>query len=672
MRLRIQTYSPLPDLKAWFVPDVQSVPGTIHDLKEALCSRFQALKERHYHGQDLILLLEDFELLNDSPFSAVRDGDLICVKLSPFSQVDDVRTEVEHEISRDRKRKRSSSGVGLMPGRPARTLMIPPSAKKVAVKHIDSSGESGSESDSSSASSTSSSSSSSSQSASSSSSSPSSSSDSSSPPKPLPSKNTKASTIPISSSTIPHVPPGLGKPSTQSRNLRRRRKLMYLKEESAHGNVILTPASKRGTAEAIRHPLGSVRERPSDSGTLTVPPDPRTVPLPASPPQTMLASTSTANAGPAAHKITSTSTPTTKKGRNRRDRDGPASDVASALSNAFELNAKTGIYAPGTLLENNGADPSVAGGGTYITQEQLMMGSLRNKNKKKGFKQSMANPIPQKIIFTNDVIGPPSQTVAGASTQAQSGSNPAQDSDMLVDIPSTSYSALASSSAAPAAASYKPRLVPPSELQELGQLPSNMFVTSVDVEAGIWNEQKPSKKRKGKKNQSQVDDYDGEWYDDSTQMDEMSFTTTQRGQFDDADAPVNLPYSDADAEASLKSEAFDWSRAEKHWKDCVVLNNVGQLAVGNLVGWQGLAINPRTFSPEVLLTVARVVALPPGPIDGSPAIIVRHLKRHGASQAAFAFGLSAGEEGDDNDDEEVEEVIKWPEALTNQWRLINS
>jgi hypothetical protein len=88
MRLRIQTYKPLPDIKAWFIPDVQSAPASVYDLKEALCFRFQALKARKFSGKDLILLLDDFELLNDSPFSAVRDGDLICVKLSSLSQVD--------------------------------------------------------------------------------------------------------------------------------------------------------------------------------------------------------------------------------------------------------------------------------------------------------------------------------------------------------------------------------------------------------------------------------------------------------------------------------------------------------------------------------------------------------------------------------------------------------
>jgi hypothetical protein len=94
MRLRIQTYNPLPEIKAWFIPDVQNA-ASVYDLKEALCLRFQALKARKFSGKDLILLLDDFELLNDSPFSAVRDGDLICVKLSPLAQVEDVEMDIK-------------------------------------------------------------------------------------------------------------------------------------------------------------------------------------------------------------------------------------------------------------------------------------------------------------------------------------------------------------------------------------------------------------------------------------------------------------------------------------------------------------------------------------------------------------------------------------------------
>jgi len=81
MRLRIQSYSPLPDVKAWFVPDVQNVPESILDLKNSLCRRVHAFKEGGVHASNVALFVEEFELLDDCPFGAVRDGDLVCVKM---------------------------------------------------------------------------------------------------------------------------------------------------------------------------------------------------------------------------------------------------------------------------------------------------------------------------------------------------------------------------------------------------------------------------------------------------------------------------------------------------------------------------------------------------------------------------------------------------------------
>ena len=82
MRLRIQTFSPLPELKAWFIPEIHDADETVFDLKELLCKGTPQLRANQIHAQNLILLLDGFELLNDSPISAVRDGDLIIVKMA--------------------------------------------------------------------------------------------------------------------------------------------------------------------------------------------------------------------------------------------------------------------------------------------------------------------------------------------------------------------------------------------------------------------------------------------------------------------------------------------------------------------------------------------------------------------------------------------------------------
>ena len=119
----------------------------------------------------------------------------------------------------------------------------------------------------------------------------------------------------------------------------------------------------------------------------------------------------------------------------------------------------------------------------------------------------MANPLPQKIIFTSNTT---------ASVSQPPPSLPAQDKSM--DVPSISPGTI------------QPRLIPPSEIQELGQLPSNMFVTSVDVESDIWSDHKK-----------------------------------QTLEF---------------------SKPFDWDRLERLWEECAVLEKLEQLVVGCLVGWK--------------------------------------------------------------------------------------
>ena len=95
MRIRIQTFSPLPELKAWFIPEIQDAHETVFDLKELLCKGIPQLRANQIDARYLILLLEGFELLNDSPISAVRDGDLIIVKMLQRTKeyVDEPRTQ---------------------------------------------------------------------------------------------------------------------------------------------------------------------------------------------------------------------------------------------------------------------------------------------------------------------------------------------------------------------------------------------------------------------------------------------------------------------------------------------------------------------------------------------------------------------------------------------------
>jgi len=92
-----------------------------------------------------------------------------------------------------------------------------------------------------------------------------------------------------------------------------------------------------------------------------------------------------------------------------------------------------------------------------------MMMSLRNKNKKKNFRQLMDKPLPPKIVFTELENTP-------VSSEPPHVGSPIHVKDSVPSVKCAS-------------------LIPPSERDDL---PSNIFVTSIDVEEGMW----PKNKRK--------------------------------------------------------------------------------------------------------------------------------------------------------------------------------
>lgn len=106
----------------------------------------------------------------------------------------------------------------------------------------------------------------------------------------------------------------------------------------------------------------------------------------------------------------------------------------------------------------------------------FLMASLQNKNKRRGFKHALTQGVPAKILFSD-------------------ASQPAADASMDVDADARVVEAALALEPQRSSSRAQPRLVPPSEKQERGLLPANMFVTSVDVEEGLW----PAKGKKKKK-----------------------------------------------------------------------------------------------------------------------------------------------------------------------------
>jgi len=90
-----------------------------------------------------------------------------------------------------------------------------------------------------------------------------------------------------------------------------------------------------------------------------------------------------------------------------------------------------------------------------------MITSLRNSNKKKGFKASMQQAYQlggRRIVFGNTLVDT-------ASPAIEENPSPMQQQN-------TKHQ------------SFTPRLIPPSERTDL---PTHVFITSVDVEAGLWS-----------------------------------------------------------------------------------------------------------------------------------------------------------------------------------------
>lgn len=145
------------------------------------------------------------------------------------------------------------------------------------------------------------------------------------------------------------------------------------------------------------------------------------------------------------------------------------------------------------------------------------MMSMKNKNKRRGFKNNTAS-APSRVTF--------------------------QDDDHVVVAPSQPQ-----------------RLIPPSERD---QLPPRLFVTSVDVEAGMWprdDEQKWDRKQK------------------KVQRDAYGHSEEQ--------ADVKLEYGEMpEDEGTSTALDVNFAALENAWVTAPVLGNRSALAIGSIVGWQ--------------------------------------------------------------------------------------
>ena len=230
--------------------------------------------------------------------------------------------------------------------------------------------------------------------------------------------------------------------------------------------------------------------------------------------------------------------------------------------------------------------------GDHGEYADLTMASLSNKNKKKGFKNAMGKQVPPKIIFSEQVDSNPN--VNGR-----------------VQAPAL-------------------RLIPPSEKQEKGLLPPNIFVTSVNVEEGM----RPSKKSK-----SVIPD---------TKRSETPSVGHVAGEFDRVAIQARW-----DSLGLVTSMTGLPAGTIVGWKVCPTLSLEQGRNGRNELTYQALGINPVTITPEVILHVGTVVGCD-------------------ENQVTVKFEDWTGVRlGPEEDVEEVEESHEWGEVV-GQWRIVSA
>ncbi|PFH49131.1 hypothetical protein AMATHDRAFT_5165 [Amanita thiersii Skay4041] len=300
----------------------------------------------------------------------------------------------------------------------------------------------------------------------------------------------------------------------------------------------------------------------------------------------------------------------------------PIEKVANSQSNLGpEAYTPTSRIPQDTL--NQAATASRTPNGTFDnTNGEIMMASLRNKNKKKNFRQTMSAPALRKIVFDDDET-----TQAHASLPSGSVFVGADSIPVSRGATDKSQGQCSSDSA------Y--RVIPPSELAAQGLLPSNIFVTSVD-----FGKQPKNKKRK--------------WT-----RDEIVATYEDNDEDKFADADVSLPYGDDDEGEVAKDNypQFDWEGAEACWDQYKKITALDDIQARTIVGWKELAINPSTFTPEYMLSAGHVEEL----VDEK--VIIQRIWRPG-TEASAAFGIGGEEEGTEEQEYNIESI------LSLGWRVI--
>lgn len=267
--------------------------------------------------------------------------------------------------------------------------------------------------------------------------------------------------------------------------------------------------------------------------------------------------------------------------------------VTVGTANATPLGPKIPQHLTTNDNDNNIVDRSQSEERLSTRNGELMMMGLSNKNKRKGFKRSMATVQPSKIIFDDEAVDPSSSS----QTSATPGPSTLKRKEASINALSTASSSRPEPTLSRRGSALNlPRLVPPSEKQELGLLPDRMFVTSIDVEEGMWQ------KKGGKKLQhsGKTDRYSEQAvYEDrsGTSYPKAKYGWVKGGQ--EHEDNIVLPYDEEGAAALVrgveqaetrdrKDDLMIWAKAETEWDTLPVYRHgqTARLPPGSVVTWK--------------------------------------------------------------------------------------
>ncbi|KAJ3806345.1 hypothetical protein F5876DRAFT_69035 [Lentinula aff. lateritia] len=269
----------------------------------------------------------------------------------------------------------------------------------------------------------------------------------------------------------------------------------------------------------------------------------------------------------------------------------------------------------------------------------LTMFSLGNKNKKKGYKYALAPPTSQKKVFS---VPDSSDALQEVEAEADVLNEPLPSPSILTSAPENPLARQA-------------RVIPPSELQSLGKLPKNMFVTSVDVEEDLWYKSSSKKKKKQQRLEHWEEDY-------TNTVREKPHDDQMRSILDHGLAEEHLlsPISETvlaanDLDAEDSKSMLIWSVVEQNFETFPQVS-LDSLQNGKLVAWKALALNLETYSPEVLLHIATVTAVSNDSSGGNSSFSIRPLIRPGWEEL---------------DVENIQGDYTWENVEQMGWRAVN-